>query len=179
MHSKDGAANDQQKTFGDDVCDGNDFLGGGGSAADDPMVGGAECIPLRTLCENCGELHDHTTLVAAVKAGGLVKAGGWRNFHGIRAYQCSVCQVTSRHGRQPVEAGEQRNAGQGVLRRGCREGQRASDLMKHRSRRAVAATLKTVNGETLTATMDGKHIVLTDQKGDTSTVTIANGSRMV
>jgi uncharacterized surface protein with fasciclin (FAS1) repeats len=36
------------------------------------------------------------------------------------------------------------------------------------------ASLKTVNGEMLTATMNGKHIVLTDEKGDTSTVTIAN-----
>jgi len=36
------------------------------------------------------------------------------------------------------------------------------------------ATLKTVNGETLTASMQGKHIILTDEKSDISTVTIAN-----
>jgi uncharacterized surface protein with fasciclin (FAS1) repeats len=36
------------------------------------------------------------------------------------------------------------------------------------------ATLKTANGETLTASMQGKHIVLTDEKGGMSMVTTAN-----
>lgn len=50
----------------------------------------------------------------------------------------------------------------------------ASDLMKQIKEGGGKATLKTVNGETLTASMQGKHIVLTDEKGDVSTVTIAN-----
>jgi uncharacterized surface protein with fasciclin (FAS1) repeats len=50
----------------------------------------------------------------------------------------------------------------------------ASDLMKQIKEGGGKATLKTVNSETLTASLQGKHIVLMDEKGDTATVTIAN-----
>ena len=36
------------------------------------------------------------------------------------------------------------------------------------------ASFKTVSGDTLTARMDGKSLVLRDEKGGTSTVSIAN-----
>ena len=37
------------------------------------MVGGAEMLPSSTIVENASKSADHTTLVAAVKAGGLVE----------------------------------------------------------------------------------------------------------
>src|SRR5262252_1431830 len=37
-----------------------------------PMVGGAAMYPTRNIVENAVNSKDHTTLVAAVKAGGLV-----------------------------------------------------------------------------------------------------------
>lgn len=52
----------------------------------------------------------------------------------------------------------------------------ASDLAKQIKAGGGKTTLKTVNGETLTATMRGKSIVLTDEKGGNSMVTIANVS---
>ena len=41
--------------------------------ADDPMVGGAAMYPTKNIVENAVHSKDHTTLVAAVKAAGLVK----------------------------------------------------------------------------------------------------------
>ncbi len=38
-----------------------------------PMVGGAAMYPTRTIVENAANSRDHTTLVAAVKAAGLVE----------------------------------------------------------------------------------------------------------
>ena len=41
-------------------------------AAGDPMVGGSAMYPSRNIIQNAVHSRDHTTLVAAVKAGGLV-----------------------------------------------------------------------------------------------------------
>jgi uncharacterized surface protein with fasciclin (FAS1) repeats len=41
-------------------------------AQSDPMVGGAAMYPSKTIVQNAVNSHDHTTLVAAVKAAGLV-----------------------------------------------------------------------------------------------------------
>ena len=43
------------------------------SAAKNPMVGGAAMYPTKTIVENAVNSKDHTTLVAAVKAAGLVE----------------------------------------------------------------------------------------------------------
>jgi len=42
-------------------------------AATDPMVGGAEMYDSRNIIQNAVNSKDHTTLVAAVKAAGLVE----------------------------------------------------------------------------------------------------------
>src|SRR5271154_4368238 len=41
-------------------------------AQKDPMVGGSAMYPTKNIIQNAVESKDHTTLVAAVKAGGLV-----------------------------------------------------------------------------------------------------------
>ncbi len=46
---------------------------GGASFAQNTMVGGAEMLPDRTIVENASKSADHTTLVAAVQAAGLVE----------------------------------------------------------------------------------------------------------
>src|SRR5208337_1407630 len=43
-------------------------------AGSDPMVGGAAMYPTKNIVENAVNSQDHTTLVAAVKAAGLVDA---------------------------------------------------------------------------------------------------------
>ncbi len=44
-----------------------------GWAGDDPMVGGAAMYPTKNIVQNAMNSQDHTTLVAAVKAAGLVE----------------------------------------------------------------------------------------------------------
>ncbi|MBB5685550.1 fasciclin domain-containing protein [Sphingobium boeckii] len=43
-------------------------------AAANPVVGGAEMLPTKTIVENASASKDHTTLVAAITAAGLVEA---------------------------------------------------------------------------------------------------------
>src|SRR5690348_3386219 len=47
-------------------------LAAAGHAAANPMVGGAAMYPTRNIIQNAVNSKDHTTLVAAVKAAGLV-----------------------------------------------------------------------------------------------------------
>jgi len=49
------------------------FAGLAAYAQKDPMVGGAEMYPTKNIVENAMNSKDHTTLVAAVKAAGLVE----------------------------------------------------------------------------------------------------------
>ena len=50
----------------------------------------------------------------------------------------------------------------------------AADLVKQIKEGNGKAMLKTVNGETLTASLKGKSVIIIDEKGDTSIVTIAD-----
>ena len=53
-----------------------------------PTVGGAPMYPTKNIIENAVNSKDHTTLVAAVQAAGLVETlGGRRSLHGLRADQ--------------------------------------------------------------------------------------------
>ncbi len=57
-------------------------------AQKDPMVGGAAMYPTKNIVENAVNSKDHTTLVAAVKAGGLVDTlEGRRPIHRLRSNQ--------------------------------------------------------------------------------------------
>src|SRR6202162_6326083 len=49
------------------------LIGSAAVAQQDPMVGGAAMYPTKNIVENAMNSADHTTLVAAVKAAGLVE----------------------------------------------------------------------------------------------------------
>ena len=68
-------------------------------AQQDPMVGGQAMYPSKNIIENAVNSPDHTTLVAAVKAAGLVHIRGRRSVHGICADERSVQQASGGHGR--------------------------------------------------------------------------------
>ncbi len=62
-------------------------------------VGGAAMYPSKNIIENAVNSKDHTTLVAAVKAAGLVEyTRGQRPVHRLRADQRGVRQASRRHG---------------------------------------------------------------------------------
>ena len=71
-------------------------------------VGGAPMYPSKNIIQNAVNSKDHTTLVAAVKAAGLVDTlSGPGPVHRVRADQRSLRQAAGRHGRQSAQAGKQ------------------------------------------------------------------------
>lgn len=151
------------------------FAGLTAQAQKDPDVGGAAMYPAKNIVQNAVNSKDHTTLVAAVKAAGLVdtleSAGPFTVFAPtneafdklpagtvanllkpenkalltkILTYHVVAGRLTTKDIKQQIEAG------------------------------GGKAMLKTVSGGMLTATMQDGKIMLTDEKGGTAMITIAN-----
>ena len=132
------------------------------------MVGGAAMFPSKNIIENAVNSKDHTTLVAAVKAAGL---------------------VDTLSGKGPFTVFAPTNDAFGKLPAGT-----VDTLVKPESKatltkiltyhvvpgklEASALTdgkkLKTVEGEELTVKKAGDKVMIVDAKGGSSTVTIAN-----
>jgi uncharacterized surface protein with fasciclin (FAS1) repeats len=135
------------------------------TAQKDPMVGGAAMYPTKNIVENAVNSKDHTTLVAAVKAAGLVET-----LEGPGPF--TVFAPTN-------EAFDKLPAGTVDT---LLKPENLATLKKILTYHVVAGKMTskdiakktTVEGGTLTAMMDGGKLVLTDEKGGTSTVTIAN-----
>jgi uncharacterized surface protein with fasciclin (FAS1) repeats len=144
-------------------------------AGSDPMVGGAAMYPTKNIVENAANSQDHTTLVAAVKAAGLVDTlespGPFTVFAPTNEAFAKLPAGTV----EMLLKLENKDQLTAVLTYHVVAGRiSANDLARQIKEGGGKATLKTVNGETLTASMDGRHIVLTDSKGNKSMVTIAN-----
>jgi uncharacterized surface protein with fasciclin (FAS1) repeats len=141
----------------------------------DPMVGGAAMYPSKNIVENAVNSQDHTTLVAAVKAAGLVDtlegAGPFTVFAPTNEAFAKLPAGTVDTLLKP----ENKDMLVKILTYHVVAGKvGAMDLKKMIKDGNGTATLKTVSGGTLTAKEVGGKIVLTDEKGGTSTVTIAN-----
>lgn len=140
-----------------------------------PMVGGQEMYPTKDIIDNAVNSADHTTLVAAVKAAGLVDTlkgpGPFTVFAPTNEAFAKLPAGTVDNLLQP----ENKATLTKVLTYHVVPGQlSSSDLKKQIMAGNGQAMLKTVSGATLIATMQGKNIVLKDEKGDVSTVTIPN-----
>jgi uncharacterized surface protein with fasciclin (FAS1) repeats len=141
----------------------------------DPMVGGAEMYPTKDIVDNAVNSADHTTLVAAVKAAGLVDTlkgpGPFTVFAPTNEAFAKLPAGTVDTLLKP----ENKDMLTKILTYHVVAGRiSGSDLKKQIEAGGGQATLKTVSGGTLTAMMKGKNIELKDEKGDVSTVTIAN-----
>ncbi len=141
----------------------------------DPVVGGSPMYPTKNIIENAVNSKDHTTLVAAVKAGGLVDtlegAGPFTVFAPTNEAFAKLPAGTVDTLLKP----ENKDTLVKILTYHVVTGKVSSkDLIKLIKAGGGKATIKTVQGEELTAAVvDGK-VVLTDAKGGTSTVTIAD-----
>lgn len=72
------------------------------------MVGGAPMYPSKNIVENAVNSKDHTTLVAAVKAAGLVDTlAGPGSFTVFARDQCRLWQTAEGHGSHAGKAREQ------------------------------------------------------------------------
>ena len=142
---------------------------------ENPMVGGAAMYPSKTIVANAMNSADHTTLVAAVKAAGLVdtlnSAGPFTVFAPTNAAFAQLPAGTV----DTLLMAENKSTLTKVLTYHVVSGKYDSKaLAKLISKGKGKAWLKTVSGDTLTAWMDGDKIILRDEKGGMSTVTTAD-----
>ena len=152
------------------------IVGAAGTAfAKDPMVGGAPMYASKNIVENAVHSKDHTTLVAAVKAAGLVDTlegpGPFTVFAPTNEAFKKLPAGTVDNLLKP----ENKAQLAAVLTYHVVPGKlTAKELEEQIKAGGGKAELKTVQGESLTAEKKGSHIVIVDSKGDAATVTIPN-----
>jgi uncharacterized surface protein with fasciclin (FAS1) repeats len=138
-------------------------------------VGGAPMYPSKNIIENAVNSKDHTTLVAAVKAAGLVETLSGPGPFTVFAPTNKAFDKLPKGTVETLVKPESKEMLTSILTYHVVSGKvSAADLMKMITDGSGKATLKTVAGGELTAMMKGKNVVLTDAKGGTSTVTIAD-----
>jgi len=139
------------------------------------MVGGAEMLPSKNIVENASNSKDHTTLVAAVKAAGLVETlsgtGPFTVFAPVNAAFAALPAGTVDNLLKP----ENKETLTSVLTYhvipGKVDSKSVAKMIKDGGGKAMA---KTVQGEELTFSMKGKDLIVTDSKGNMGKVTIAD-----
>jgi len=139
------------------------------------MVGGAAMYPTKNIVENAMNSKDHTTLVAAVKAAGLVEtlesAGPFTVFAPTNEAFDKLPAGTVDNLVKP----ENKTTLTKILTYHVVAGRlSAADLMDKIKAGGGKAELKTVQGGTLTVMQKGKKLYLTDEKGGTAWITIAD-----
>ena len=144
-------------------------------AAKNPMVGGNEMFPTKTIVDNAVNSADHTTLVAAVKAAGLVDTlkgpGPFTVFAPTNAAFSKLPAGTVDTLLKP----ENKDMLTKVLTYHVVAGKwSAADLKKMIKKAGGKAELKTVSGGKLWAMVHNNMVVLHDEKGGMSTVTQAD-----
>lgn len=145
------------------------------SKSGNPMVGGAVMYKNKDIIDNAVNSADHTTLVAAVKAAGLVETlkgkGPFTVFAPVNSAFAALPAGTVDTLLKPENKGMLTS----ILTYHVVAGKMDSKAIAKAIKKGKGkATFTTVNGGTLTASMSGSNLILTDAKGGTSTVTIAD-----
>ncbi|WP_428376158.1 fasciclin domain-containing protein [Lichenicoccus sp.] len=148
----------------------------GMTATADPMVGGAAMYPNKTIVQNAVNSPDHTTLVAAVKAAGLVDTLNGPGPFTVFAPTNEAFALLPDGTVATLLKPENKATLTKVLTYHVVPGTMDSKaLMAAIAAGGGKATLTTVAGEPLVAMMGAPGtITLTDAKGDVATVTIAD-----
>ena len=139
------------------------------------MVGGAAMYPSKNIVQNAVNSKDHTTLVAAVKAAGLVdtlsSAGPFTVFAPTNEAFAKLPAGTV----ETLVKPENKEKLTGILTYHVVPGRlTAANLMKAVKDGNGEAKFKTVAGGEITVKKQGDKIVIVDGKGQASTVTIAD-----
>lgn len=138
-------------------------------------VGGAPMYPNKNIIENAVNSKDHTTLVAAVKAAGLVETLEGKGPFTVFAPTNEAFAKLPAGTVDTLVKPENKKMLTGILTYHVVAGNySAADIKAAIEKGGGKASWKTVNGETLTGTIEGGKVVLTDEKGGKSTVTIAD-----
>jgi len=140
-----------------------------------PMVGGAAMYKNKDIIDNAVNSKDHTTLVAAVKAADLVATLKGKGPFTVFAPTNAAFEMLPAGTVETVLKPENKALLTKVLTYHVVAGNMdAKKIMKAIKKGKGKATFTTVAGNTLTASMSGKNVMLTDEKGGMATVTIAN-----
>src|SRR6266576_1807708 len=140
-------------------------------AQKDPTVGGATMYPTKTIVENAVNSPINKTLVAAVKAGGLVDA---LNSPGPFTVFAPTDDAFAKLPAGTVET-LVKPENKDILTYHVVAGKISAKQLEGMIKKGGGkASLKTVQGEDLTATTSGGKIMLTDAKGGMSTITTAD-----
>ena len=146
-----------------------------GFAAGEPMVGGAPMYPTKNIIENAVNSEDHTTLVAAVKAAGLVDTlsspGPFMVFAPTNEAFAMLPKGTVDNLLKPENKEKLKKiltshvVGKAVL---------SDAINKMVADDKGAHPVKTLSGAMLIAKNDNGKLTLTDENGGVATVTIAD-----
>jgi uncharacterized surface protein with fasciclin (FAS1) repeats len=149
------------------------------------MVGGAAMYPSRNIIQNAIHSKDHTTLVAAVKAAGLIKTlegpGPFTVFAPTNEAFDALPAGTVQNLLKPENKAELTK----ILTYHVVPGRLDTKTLDAKIMAGGGeAKLKTVEGDSLTVKGSGTHLTVTDDKGNTADVTIpdvyqSNGVIMV
>lgn len=140
-----------------------------------PMVGGAAMLPSKDIIDNAVNSKDHTTLVAAVKAAGLVDTlkgkGPFTVFAPTNAAFSALPGGTVETLLKPANKGVLT----GILTYHVVAGRLDAKALAAKIKAGKGkAMLTTVQGATLTVRSAGNAVTVTDAKGNIAKVSIAN-----
>lgn len=139
------------------------------------IVGGAPMYATKNIVENAVNSKVHTTLVAAVKAAGLVdtlmSAGPFTVFAPVNTGFAKLPAGTVETLLKPENKATLVKILTAHVVAGKISGADLKSMIKDGGGKA---TLKTVSGDKLVASMKGKSIILTDESGGTSKITTAD-----
>jgi len=139
------------------------------------MVGGAAMYPSKNIVENAVNSKDHTTLVAAVKAAGLVETLQSKGPFTVFAPTNAAFEKLPKGTVATLLKPENKDKLTTILTYHVVAGKKnAKDIVKDIKKGNGKATYKTVSGGTLTAMLVGNSVVIADENGGTATVIIAD-----
>lgn len=148
---------------------------GATSFAQNKMVGGAEMYPTKDIVDNAVNSKDHTTLVAAVKAAGLVETLKGKGPFTVFAPTNAAFGKLPKGTLETLLKPENKAMLQGVLTYHVVSGKwSAADVMAAIKKGGGKAEVATVQGGKLWFMMDGKDVWVMDEKGGRAKVTIAD-----
>lgn len=143
--------------------------------SNNPMVGGAAMFRTKDIIDNAVNSADHTTLVAAVKAAGLVDTLKGNGPFTVFAPTNAAFDKLPAGTVDTLLKTENKAMLTNILTYHVVAGRLDSkSIMKAIRKGSGTARFRTVNGGQLTAMMSGNNLVLRDEKGGTSLVTIAD-----
>jgi uncharacterized surface protein with fasciclin (FAS1) repeats len=138
-------------------------------------VGGAPMYPSKNIVQNAVNSKDHTTLVAAVKAAGLVDTLSGPGPFTVFAPTNAAFDMLPKGTVDTLVKPENKETLTKILTYHVVAGRMtAKDLAEAVKKGEGKAMLKTVAGGDLTVTQNGNTLTITDSKGNASKVTIQN-----